>query len=296
MSELAISVENLRYSFKGQEVLKNINLEIEKDKIYGLLGKNGAGKTTLINLIANQLVAKDGTINIFGTDPREDADVLDRICIVREADAFLLDIKAKEIFLLYQRLYPYYDKELERKLVDFFNLPIKKSIKKYSRGMKSLLFNIIGICSNAEITIFDEPTLGLDAENREQFYNILLDEYSKNPRTIIISTHLIDEVEQLLEKVIIIHDGKIMIQDEVENIIEKSYYISGSKQKLEQLEGLKNRMPSQVFGQTQVYSYFGRLSRKDRDIVEQENIDIIPMGLQKAFVELTKDKVFKSKE
>lgn len=80
--------------------------------------------------------------------------------------------------------------------------------RKYSRGMKSLLFMIVALCSKAPLTILDEPTLGMDAPNREQFYKILLDEYVKEPRTFIISTHLINEIENLLEEVIIIDQGE----------------------------------------------------------------------------------------
>ncbi|OJT81636.1 multidrug ABC transporter ATP-binding protein, partial [Clostridioides difficile] len=90
-----------------------------------------------------------------------------------------------------------------------------------SRGMKTILSNIIGICSNSAITIFDEPTIGLDAVNRQEFYNIILDSYIKNPRTIIISTHLIDEIDDLLEHVIILNEGKIIIDEEIDVIKQK---------------------------------------------------------------------------
>ena len=92
-----------------------------------------------------------------------------------------------------------------------------------------MLSNIIGICSNCPITIFDEPTVGLDAVNRNYFYDVLIESYSENPRTIIIATHLIEEVENLLEEVVIIKDGDVKITDSLENIRQKAYFISGNQ-------------------------------------------------------------------
>ena len=104
--------------------------------------------------------------------------------------------------------------------------------------MKTIVSNIIGICSNSPITIFDEPTIGLDAVNRQEFYSILLESYTQKNRTIIISTHQINEVEELLEKVIIIKNGKIEVDDYIDEVKEKSYHITGKKDDLNKLSFL----------------------------------------------------------
>lgn len=289
----AIKITDLSHSFKEQLVLDNISVNFEENKIYGLLGKNGSGKTTLLNIIANQLLSKSGYIEILGINVKDNVDVLDNICIVREKEFYNIEIKVKNIFKMYSYFYHNYDKELERQLCDYFNINTKKRYQHLSRGMKSLVSNIIGLCSNAPITIFDEPTIGLDAVNREEFYNILLDNYIKNPRTIIISTHLIDEIDNVLENVILLDKGKIVINDNIENIKEKSYYITGKKEDLSKLECLNNKKIHKRFGSTLVYYYYGDICDKDLDLINKLDINVEHMSVQELFINTTKKGGFK---
>lgn len=293
MNELAIEIKNLNYAFRDTAVLQAVDLEVESNKIYGLIGQNGAGKTTLINLIANQLIAKQGSIQVLGQDPRKEPSTLENLCIVREGEFYAPRMKVKDIFKLYQILYKDYDETLEKRLVDFFKLPIYKPYQKYSRGMKSMVFIIIGICSRAPITIFDEPTLGLDAGSREDFYKILLEDYLKYPRTIIISTHLIDEIEHLIERVILIDEGRVVLNEEVQELKERAWYITASQEKLEKLEILRNQPPKKSYGKTSVYTYFGSFSKADKEIIKSEQIEMVPMSLQQIFLEHTKRREFK---
>lgn len=286
--DIAIEVKNLNHNFKDKIICDNMNINFEKNKIYGLLGKNGVGKSTLINIITNQLLCESGEIKIFGKSANEDISVLDDICVVREKEFFNNQYKVKDIFEVYSYFYKNYDYELQGKLCEIFEINQKLAYKKLSRGMKTLVSNIIGICSNAPITIFDEPTIGLDAVNRQEFYNILLDSYMHNNRTIIISTHLINEVEELLEKVVIIKDGQVRIDDYIDEVREKSYYISGKKEYLERLSILKDETPIKVFGSNVIYSYYGDLNEEDLVLIEDLNIDIDKMSFQDLFINMNK--------
>jgi len=285
---VAIKVKNLCKSFNDTVILDDISIDFYENKIYGLLGKNGVGKTTLLNIITKQLISKSGTVEIFGQDINKNDDVLDKLCIVREREFPENDILIKELFNIYSYFYKDYDKKLQEKLCDYFEIDSKKSYRKLSRGMKSLVLNIIGICSNASITIFDEPTIGLDADNRNEFYKILLDSYIKNPRTIILSTHLINEVENLIENVVIIHKGKVIVDDSIDNISQKSFYISGDKSDLEKLQCLKDTKYDKSFGSKQVYKYYGDINQEDLKFIESLNINLETMNLQDMFVHLTK--------
>ncbi|MBO3445319.1 ABC transporter ATP-binding protein [Clostridium sp. CCUG 7971] len=289
----AIKITDLSHSFKEQLVLDNVSINFEKNKIYGLLGKNGSGKTTLLNIIANQLLSKSGYIEILGINIKDNVEVLDNICIVREKEFYNTEIKVKNIFKMYSYFYHNYDKELEKQLCDYFNINTKKRYQHLSRGMKSLVSNIIGLCTNAPITIFDEPTIGLDAVNREEFYNILLGNYIKNPRTIIISTHLIDEIDNVLENVILLDKGKIVINDNIENIKEKSYYITGKKEDLSKLECLNNKKIHKKFGSTLVYYYYGDICDRDLDLINKLDINVEHMSVQELFINTTKKGGFK---
>ena len=178
-----IEIKNLDYKFKDKEVFKNLNIDFEENKIYGLLGKNGAGKTTLINIMTNQLMSKNGDIKVLGLDPRVNPEILEEVCVVREREFYYNEAKVKTIFSMYSSFYSNYDKELEKKLCEVFDINPKSRYKKLSRGMKTSISNIIGICSNAKITIFDETTIWLDPINRKEFYEILLESYTNKNRT-----------------------------------------------------------------------------------------------------------------
>ncbi|HBG4644048.1 TPA: ABC transporter ATP-binding protein [Clostridioides difficile] len=284
----SIKIENLSHSFKKQNIFNNMSLNFEKNKIYGLLGKNGAGKTTLLNIMVNQLIQNEGEIEILGKNPKENIKVLEEVCIVREKEFYSPDFKVGQIFEFSSSFYKSYDKGLEEELCKYFDLNTKKKYKQLSRGMKTILSNIIGICSNSAITIFDEPTIGLDAVNRQEFYNIILDSYIKNPRTIIISTHLIDEIDDLLEHVIILNEGKIIIDEEIDVIKQKAHYITGNKEELEKLECIKNIKPKKAFGNAVAYFYYGDFSENDEKILKNSNIDVGYIGLQDMFVNMTK--------
>ncbi|WP_296644375.1 ATP-binding cassette domain-containing protein [Romboutsia sp. 13368] len=285
---IAIKVKNISKSFNDNLILDDISIDFYENKIYGLLGKNGVGKTTLLNIIAKQLICKNGTVDIFGENINKSDDVLDKLCIVREKEFPNRDKSIREIFDIYSYFYKDYDKKLEKYLCTHFEISPDKTYRKLSRGMKSIVSNIIGICSNAPITIFDEPTIGLDADNRQEFYKILLDSYIKNPRTIIISTHLINEVENLIENVVIINKGKVIVDDNIDNISQKSFYISGHKYDLEKLLCLKDKTPDKVFGSNEIYKYYGHINEDDLKLVESLNINIETMNLQDMFVHLTK--------
>lgn len=292
MKNVAIQIKNMNISFKDKEVIKNLSLDIEENKIYGLLGKNGAGKTTLINSIAGGLYSSKGSVKIYDVDPYEDATILEKICIVREQEIFSPEVRVREIFKYYQTFYPNYDKKLEKKLIEFFELPIKKYYKTYSRGMKTLVTNIIGLCSKAPIVIYDEPAIGLDAVNRTHFYEILLQEYNKHPQTIILSTHLIEEVDSLLEKIIILNNGEVIIHEQVEELKMQVCYITGREEKLKYLDILEGKEPKQSFGKTKVYMHYGEISQKDLKYMADNDIECSPIELQKLFVELTRGKEF----
>ncbi|MCC0636632.1 MULTISPECIES: ABC transporter ATP-binding protein [unclassified Clostridioides] len=287
----SIRIKNLSHSFKKQKIFDNVSLNFEENKIYGLLGKNGAGKTTLLNIIVNQLIQSEGDIEISGKNIKEDLKVLEDICIVREKEFYNSDFKVGQIFEFSSSFYKNYDKALEEKLCKYFDLNIKKKYRQLSRGMKTILSNIIGICSNSAITIFDEPTIGLDAVNRQEFYNVILDNYIKNPRTIIISTHLIDEIDDLLEHVIILNEGKIIIDEDIDTIKQKAHYITGSREEVEKLEAIRNVKPKKSFGNTVAYFYYGDFNKNDENILKNSNIDVGYIGLQDMFVSMTKKEV-----
>lgn len=180
-----IEIKNLYKSYGKTEVLKGINLNLEENKIYGLLGRNGAGKTTLLNIISNQIRKTSGEVKLYGENVFENPKQVENICIVKDSGFGMEEIKVKKIFEAARMLYKNWDEEYKNQLVKEFDLNVRKKYNKLSRGNQTKVGLIVGLASRAKLTIFDEPSLGLDAATRYKFYNLLLEDFENNPRTII---------------------------------------------------------------------------------------------------------------
>src|SRR5690606_6512448 len=175
-----------------------------------------SGKTTAMSILTAQNFPTSGSVRVFGEDPYENARVLSRVCFVRESQKYPDEANAKIALRTARMFFPNWDQDLADELVDEFQLPMKPVIKKLSRGQLSAVGVIIGLASRAEITFFDEPYLGLDAVARQIFYDRLLADYAEHPRTIILSSHLIDEIANLIERVIVIDRGRILMDQSTE--------------------------------------------------------------------------------
>jgi len=182
--------------------------------------------------------------------------------------------------------FPYWDEEYAHSLVEDFNLPLKKKNRGLSRGMHSALGIVIGLASRAPLTIFDEPYLGLDAVSRELFYNRLMEDYTEHPRTVILSTHLIDEVSNLLEHILVIDKGQLIIDEDAENLRGKAYTVTGQTSKVEAFIIGKEVIHREPFG--------GLLSatviNNENSFVHIPGLEISPVSLQQLIVHLTKGK------
>ena len=213
---------------------------MEEHKIYGLLGRNGAGKTTLLNLLAGQITSSSGSISIFGEHVFENSKAMQNICFVKVKEAAYLNNKVKEIFNLCNMFYKNWDQKFAEELARKFQLNLKEKYHKLSHGMQTVVGIIQGLASRAPITIFDEPTTGLDAAHRELFYSLLLEDYGEHPRTIILSTHLVEEVTHVIEDVIIIKEGALVVQSSVEDLLRQGHIISGKKIKWMSFQSIKS--------------------------------------------------------
>ncbi|MGV8882189.1 MAG: ABC transporter ATP-binding protein [Rhodoglobus sp.] len=213
-----IQVTGLTKRFGSLEAVKNATFSVGENKIYGLLGRNGAGKTTIMQLLTGQDFATSGSIKVFGQSPVENASVLQNISFIKESQRYPEDFKPKHVFRSAPWFFANWDADFADRLIDQFRLPLDRKIKKLSRGQLSSIGVIVGLASRAPLTFFDEPYLGLDAVARQLFYDTLLADYAEHPRTVILSTHLIDEVANLLEHVIVIDEGRIIIDQDADSL------------------------------------------------------------------------------
>jgi ABC-2 type transport system ATP-binding protein len=209
MTSPTISVAGLTRRYRGQLALDDVTFDVQGASITGLLGRNGAGKTTLLRIIAGHEFASAGSVTVLGASPVKDEEVLRRMVFIRE-DQTYPDIKVRHALRVASWFYPNWSHEMAEALVADFGLPLNRRIKKLSRGMRSAVGIVIGLAARAEITLFDEPYAGLDAVARQMFYDRLLAEQAEHPRTVLLSTHLIDEAAGLLERVVIIDRGRVV--------------------------------------------------------------------------------------
>lgn len=284
-----IEIKNLYKSYGKTGVLKGINLNLEENKIYGLLGRNGAGKTTLLNIISNQIRKTSGEVKLYGENVFENPKQVENICIVKDSGFGMEEIKVKKIFEAARMLYKNWDEEYKNQLVKEFDLNVRKKYNKLSRGNQTKVGLIVGLASRAKLTIFDEPSLGLDAATRYKFYNLLLEDFENNPRTIIISTHLIDEVANLFEEVIILKDGQVYIKDEVANILKKGYFLNGKEENIIPVIRNKNIIHREEFGNSIIIGIFDDLDEREKSMLRQNNVEISQIPLQKLFIYLTEN-------
>lgn len=280
---------DLTKSYGKVQALKNINLRLEENKIYGLLGRNGAGKTTLLNLIASQIIRTSGEIKVYGKEVFENSEVLSKLCLVKDKDLRKEDSKVSAIFNMAAILYPDWDENYKEQLVKEFRVDVKKKYKALSKGNKSMVGVIIGLASKAAVTIFDEPSVGLDAAAREKFYSLLLQEYENSGRTFVLSTHLIDEASSLFENIIIINNGEILLEEEQAVLLEKAHFLSGKDEVISDLVKDNKIIHKEAFGGTTIAGILGELSSEQRNSLIANNIEINTMPLQKLFIYLTEE-------
>ena len=279
----AIQIKNITKRYKDVTALDDVSFSFEFGKIYGFLGRNGAGKTTLINIIANRIFADQGEILIDGIPAKENMGVHEKIFCMSEADLYDRDLKVKDHFKWTNRFYTDFDLKKAFELSKKFNLDTNKRFKALSRGYQSIFKLIIALSLNVPYVIFDEPVLGLDANHRELFYSLLLKEFENNERTLIIATHLIEEVSNIVEEVVLIDKGKILVQETVEELLEKGYSVSGAAQEVDHYCVGRNVIGYDELGGLKVAYILG-----EKTVLPQEsNLQITAMNLQKLFVKMT---------
>lgn len=282
-----IEVAGLHKRYRDAAALNDVSFRIEKDAIYGLLGRNGAGKTTLMSILTAQNFATEGRVRVFGEDPYENPRVLSRMCFVRESQKYPDDAKPAHAFAAAKIFFPNWDDELAADLIRQLQIPVTRIIKKLSRGQLSAVGVVIGLASRAEITFFDEPYLGLDAVARQIFYDRLLEDYSSHPRTIILSSHLIDEVANLLERVIVLDGGRVVMDEDTDAVRERAATVVGDAAAVDAFCAGREVLHRETLGGVASVTILGALTPVDRRALAEARLEVSPVSLQEFIVRAT---------
>lgn len=208
--ESIISIQNLTKQYPDF-TLKNIDLEIPKGMIMGLIGENGAGKSTLINLILHEINKQSGSIQIFGKDmEKHEKEIKQDIGIVFDECNFIESFHADNLDAIMRHIYTNWDSAYYVSLLKQFSLPRKKKIKDYSKGMKMKLSLASALAHHPKLLILDEATSGLDPIMRDEILNILQDFIQDEEHTVLLSTHITSDLEKIADYITFLHDGRIL--------------------------------------------------------------------------------------
>ncbi|WP_017726345.1 ATP-binding cassette domain-containing protein [Halalkalibacterium ligniniphilum] len=280
----AITFEGVTKRIKDQEIISNVICSFEEQTLYGLLGRNGAGKTTLMKLMTGQIAPTNGAVRILGKNPFDNKEVQNQLCFIKESGNFKKTLRIKDLVHIAPSFYPHWDQDFAEALLDQFDLLPKKKVMDLSKGMESALGITFGLASRAPITIFDEPYIGMDAAARQQFYDLLVEDYGDHPRTIILSTHLIDEIRHVFERIMVMKKGEILFEEDVETLRTHAYKLSGNSKSFPSLEGV-TILDDQEFMGTRTVSVLD-LDRRLQEL--SPVIEKQPLPLQDFMIQITK--------
>lgn len=287
MSDFKLEAIKLSKRYGGVDALKDFSINLKGNRIYGLFGRNGAGKTTFLDIITSRIFADEGEVTLFGKNAVENRDVMSNICYMPEKNLFITSMRISEILKSAAVFYDKFDMSYAESLSEKFGLNLKKKYKALSRGYESILRIVVGLASRASLTIFDEPVLGLDAAARDMFYRELIGDYTANPRTFIISTHLVEESAEIFEEAIIIKEGELVVHMTIDQLKAKARYVSGKDSVVDQaVAGLKV-VYSEIVGNVKVCMVFDDLDEERLEKLRSHGVDISPASVQKIFIHLT---------
>jgi len=280
-----IQINDVTKTFGDTLALNQVSLTFEPHKIHGLLGRNGAGKSTLLNIITNRLFADNGTVTIDGLSGTENDHAQGMIYLMSEKNLYPESMTCNEAFKWTKQFFKDFDLDYALNLARQFKLDPKKKIQSLSTGYNSIFKIITALSVNTPYVLFDEPVLGLDANHREMFYRLLIEKYSNNPFTAIISTHLIEEIANLLEYVIIIKNGEILVNESCEALLSKGYSVTGTINQVDTFVKDKEVIGEDVLGGLKTATVIGSINKSTLP----DGIEITTLDLQKLFIKLTNE-------
>ncbi|WP_456823387.1 ATP-binding cassette domain-containing protein [Cellulomonas sp. P5_E12] len=286
MSGFGVEVRDLTVRYDRTTALEAVSFGIRPGVITGLLGRNGSGKTTALSVVAAFRRPSGGSVLVDGEDPWENDRVLAGTCLIRESGDVLLDRPLRETLDFVANRRPLFDRNLADRLVDTFELDPKTQPRRLSRGKRSAFGVVLGIASRAPLTLLDEVHLGMDAPSRYAFYDALLADWVEHPRTIVLSSHLIGEIERLLEDVVVLDRGTVLTIADADTLRSSGFTVTGPAESVANFVAGRDVVARQQLGRTAQATLVGA-QPDDRERARAAGLDLGPVALQDLFVHLT---------
>ena len=237
-SNTVVSANGLSRRYGNKVALDQANFQIESGRIVGLIGPNGAGKTTALKAILG-LTDYQGHLNVLGLDPRSQRDqLMNQVCFIADVAVLPRWLRVREAIDFVAGIHPRFDRAKCERFLANTQLNPKSRVRELSKGMLVQLHLALVMAIDARLLVLDEPTLGLDILYRKQFYQRLLEDYFDENRTILITTHQVEEIEHILTDVMFIRDGRIVLSTDTENLADRYTELLVAEDKAEQARTL----------------------------------------------------------
>ena len=244
----SIEARGLRKTYGATKALDGVDLKVEEGRILGLIGPNGAGKTTALNAILG-LTPCEGELRVLGRDPWTERDELMReVCFIADVAVLPRWMKVKEAIEFVAGVHPRFDEAKCRRFLEGTQLKPDLRVREMSKGMIVQLHLALVMAIDAKLLVLDEPTLGLDILYRKQFYQNLLEDYFDEEKTIVVTTHQVEEIEHILTDLMFIREGKIVLSATMDEVGERFTEVMVPADKIEAARALKPIDERQVFG------------------------------------------------
>ncbi|HZA83881.1 MAG TPA: ABC transporter ATP-binding protein [Actinomycetes bacterium] len=285
---LGIEVRGLQLRYGTVTALDDLSFTLPGGRIYGLLGRNGSGKTSLLSVLAAFRRQSAGSVLIDRQPVFENPSITRQVCLVRETgDPGDNGERVREVLDTAARLRAGWDGAYADELVARFQVPRDKKLAELSLGQRSALGMIFGLAARAPVTLFDESHLGMDAPSRAAFHDELLADFIAHPRTIVISTHLIDELSPLFEEVLIIDEGRLLLKDETEVLRARGAAVTGPAEAVDRFVAGRTVLGERRLGRTKSATVYGGLDEHHRREARDAGLDLDPIALQDLFIHFT---------
>ena len=238
-SDLVIKASGIKKSYEDSFALDGINLEVTSGQILGLIGPNGAGKSTFLQSVLG-LINTEGNLEVLGLDPRRDRHkLLKEVCSITDVAVLPKWMTVDQVLTYVDGVHPGFDLKKCLSILSKTNIKRNQKIKTLSRGLVVQLHLSIVMAINARLLVLDEPTLGLDLVYRKEFYSQLIEDYYDGDKTILISTHQVEEIEGVLSNAVFMNQGRVVMHDSIESINKKFLELRPNQDSIEKAKSLR---------------------------------------------------------
>jgi ABC-2 type transport system ATP-binding protein len=245
-----VSARGVSKHFGSVRAVDNVSFDIEKGRILGLIGPNGAGKTTLLKAVLG-LTDCDGELSVLGLDPfRQRKELMQNICFIADVAVLPRWIRVTQLLDFVEAVHPNFSRKRAETFLQQTSVRSDARVRELSKGMVTQLHLSIIMAIDAKLLVLDEPTLGLDIIFRKEFYANLLNDYFDEERTILVTTHQVEEVENLLTDIMFINDGKILLDASMESLADQYVELMASGEGAVKAKGLGPIAEHEMFGKS----------------------------------------------